>query len=77
MKNKSNGSIRARKRCVGSSFIADLLGVPTSTVLRWSRLGMLPPPLVGVGTHRRWDRAAIRRFAAEHGIPLPAEEVPV
>jgi hypothetical protein len=75
MRSASARRPRTRKRCVNSKFLAEIFGVHQNTIVRWANSGRLPAP-TGVGTHRRWLYEVIERFAAEHGISMPSEEVP-
>jgi len=51
--------------------VAELFGVRTTTIARWARAGRLKP-LRTPGGHRRYNREAIQRLAAEEGRPNEA-----
>lgn len=58
-----------------STDVATTLGVSVSTVNKWFDSGMLAGWLVPGSRHRRFSVAAVRDFAAKHGIPIQVQSV--
>ena len=56
-----------------STDVATTLGVSVSTVNKWFDSGMLAGWLVPGSRHRRFSVAAVRDFAAKHGIPIQVQ----
>ena len=53
-----------------STDVATMLGVSVSTVNKWFDSDMLAGWRVPGSRHRRFSVAAVREFAAKHGIPV-------
>jgi excisionase family DNA binding protein len=52
--------------------VAELLGVPTSTVARWRHTDY-GPPSIRVGKHRRYRAADVYQWIAEQGRTTPSD----
>lgn len=58
-------------RWLRSSEVAQLAGVATNTVKRWTQAGVLRCIRLPGGGHRRFDPTEVAGFLDAAGIPLP------
>jgi len=66
-------------RTLRTSQVAEMLGVSLTTVLKWERLGKIPPASARVGNQRRWRLEDVEKAKAmltgDYSHPLNAPPV--